>query len=118
MSQTLEEHCYLRYYPHPKQQTFHNDRYKIRYRAVFAGTGSGKTLSGVFETLSILLENPSSVAYIFEPTYKMVTRILLPTLENDLLLGKPIESNPTVDVFKRGDNRIDFCDGQVYGSAA
>lgn len=116
MSQQLE--VIFRYIPHSKQEGFHNDRYKIRYRAVFAGTGSGKTLCGVFETLSMLLENPRAVAYIFEPTYKMVTRILLPTLESHLLLGKPIESNPTVQAFRRGDNCIEFRDGQTlwFGS--
>ena len=66
--------------PFEKQRIFHNDRYKIRHRAVFSGVGGGKTICGCFEILSMLLENPNSVGYVFEPTYKMVKRILIPTL--------------------------------------
>ena len=98
----------LRYWPHPKQQVFHRDRYKIRYRSVFAGTGTGKTYALCFEILSMLLENPGAVAYIFEPTYKMVRRILIPALESKWLLGKPFESNPLVAFYNRGDNYINL----------
>jgi hypothetical protein len=38
----------------------------------------------------------AAVAYGFEPTYKMVRRILIPTLESKYLLGTPVESNPLV----------------------
>lgn len=113
MAQQLEQHCYLRYYPFPKQQTFHNDRYKIRHRAVFSGVGGGKTLCGCFELLSILVENPHSIGYIFEPTYKMVRRILIPTLESKWLLGHPIEDNPIVSDYRHGDNCIEFVDDQT-----
>ena len=108
----------FRYWPHPKQAEFHRDRYKIRYRAVFAGTGSGKTLCGVFEVLSMLLENDGAVAYIFEPTYKMVRRILIPTLESKYLLKKPIEANPVVTAYRRGDNCIEFINDSIlwFGS--
>ncbi len=51
----------LRYYPFEKQRIFHNDRYKIRHRAVFSGVGGGKTICGCFEILSMLLETPNSV---------------------------------------------------------
>jgi phage terminase large subunit len=102
----------LNYVPFPKQEAFHNDRYKIRHRAVFSGVGGGKTVCGCFEILSILLENPCSVGYIFEPTYKMVRRILIPTLESKWLLGHPIDSNPIVSAYNKSDNCIQLIDGQ------
>ena len=92
---------------------FHQDRYKVRHRAVFSGVGGGKTICGCFEMVSMLLENPKSVGYIFEPTYKMVRRILIPTLESKYLLGHPIDSNPIVSAYKRSDNCIEFLDGQT-----
>jgi phage terminase large subunit len=103
----------LRYCPFEKQKIFHNDRYKIRHRAVFSGVGGGKTICGCFEILSMLLENPNSVGYVFEPTYKMVKRILIPTLASKWLLGHPIASNPIVSAYKRSDNCIEFVDGQT-----
>ena len=109
----------LRYYPDAgRQQDFHNDRYQVPYRAVFAGVGSGKTLCGVFEDVSWCLLNPGIVGYVFEPTYKMVRRTLIPTLENKLILGTPLDANPAVDEFRRGDNCITFTNNSVlwFGS--
>ena len=103
----------IRYVPFHKQRLFHNDRYKVRHRAVFSGVGGGKTLCGCFEILSMLLENRGAVGYIFEPTYKMVRRILIPTLESKLLLGRPIDCNPIVEAYRRSDNCIQFLDGQT-----
>jgi len=48
---------------------------------------------------------------VFEPTYKMVRRILIPTLETKWLLGKPLTSNPYVKEFHIGDQCIDWADG-------
>lgn len=110
--QSLEQHAYIRYAPFLEQIPFHADRYKIRHRAVFSGTGGGKTFCGIFEILSILLENPKSVGYIFEPTYKMVRRILIPTLERKEFLGKPIESHPIVNSYHRGDGYIELIEDQ------
>jgi len=108
----------LKYEPHSKQAQFHQGRYQHRYRAVFAGVGSGKTLCGLAEGLLWSMENPGSVGYVFEPTYKMVRRILIPTLQSPLLLGKPLEANPYVKSYRVGDNRIDFVNGSVlwFGS--
>ena len=100
MSQQIQQ-VNFKYHPFGKQAAFHNDRYKVRHRAVFTGVGGGKTLSGCYEVLSMLLENPHSVGYIFEPTYKMVRRILIPTLESKWLLGHPIESNPVVNDYRK-----------------
>ena len=108
----------ITYEPHDKQTEFHKGRYTYRYRAAFAGVGSGKTLAGLAEGLTWALENPGSIGYVFEPTYKMVRRILIPTLESKWLLGKPITSNPYVQEFHVGDQRIDFIDGSTlwFGS--
>ena len=113
MSQKLSQTVKFQYYPFGKQASFHNDRYKIRHRAVFSGVGGGKTISGCFEIMNMLLENPNSVGYIFEPTYKMVRRILIPTLESKWLLGHPIASNPVVVDYRHSDNCIEFWEGQV-----
>lgn len=91
-----------------KQEEFVRDRYKVPYRAVFAGVGSGKTILGVWEDVMWCLENPGIVGYVFEPTYKMVRRTLIPTLEHPLILGKPIESNPAVKEVRVGDGCIVF----------
>ncbi len=60
----------------------------------------------------MLLENPDAVAYVFEPTYKMVRRILIPTLESKYLLDRPIDANPIVQAYNRSDNCITLVDGQ------
>jgi hypothetical protein len=60
--------------------------------------------------LSYLLDdNPGAVGYIFEPSYRMVRRILIPTLEG--LLGTPIESNHAVEEYTKTESRIDFRNG-------
>ena len=63
------------------------------------------------EDLYWCLNYPGIVGYIFEPTYPMVRRILLPTLQN--LLGFPIESNPAVANYSRGDMKITFINGST-----
>jgi len=60
--------------------------------------------------LSYLLDdNAGAEGYIFEPTYRMVRRILIPTLES--LLGYPIDANYLVQNYLRTENRIDFRNG-------
>jgi len=99
----------INYIPHEAQLPFHNDRYKVLHRAIIAGTGSGKTEAGVFEDLSWCLENWGIVGYVFEPSYPMVKRNLIPKLEK--FLGTPIDSSPLVRRFNRGDYRLDFITG-------
>lgn len=94
----------IRYVPHSKQQLFHNDRYTVPFRLISAGTGSGKTFCGVFEILSWLIENNGCVGYIFEPTFRMVRRILIPTLQR--FLGFPLESSPLIQEFRRTESHI------------
>jgi len=97
------------YSPHDGQKPFHQARYKTKFRLISGGTGSGKTLGGVFEDLSWLIENPGCTVQIFEPTIPMVKKILIPTLER--LLSCPITSNPLVTDFNQTDKHIQFVKG-------
>jgi len=108
MSQQLE--VTIPYEPHSRQVPFHNDRYRYKYRLLRGGTGSGKTIAGTWEMLDYLLENSGAVGYIFEPNYKMVTKILIPN-SLEMLLGFPIESNPIVSDYRKTEHRIDLCKG-------
>lgn len=105
------------YVPNPGgQHCFHSDRYKVKYRLISAGSGAGKTIAGVFEMLSWLVENPGAVGYVFEPTYKMVRRILIPTFEK--LLGSPLDSHPLVVDWRRVDSQLVLAGGSTlwFGS--
>jgi hypothetical protein len=106
------------YRPHQKQQQFHDDAYTVFYRLVSCGTGAGKTLCGLAEDLSWCLDNYGIVGYVFAPTYRMVERILYPTLESDWLLGKPLETNPLIKNFNRSAQKLEFTNGSVlwFGS--
>jgi hypothetical protein len=75
---------------------------------ISCGTGAGKTICGLAEDLSWALNNEGIIGYIFEPSFPMVRRILIPTLETDWLLGKPIESNPAVVDFNRSEMRLEL----------
>jgi phage terminase large subunit len=97
------------YSPHDGQKPFHQARYKTRFRLISAGTGAGKTFAGVFETLSWLLENQGCTCAIFEPTYRKVREVLIPTLER--LLGSPLISNPLVKSYNQTDKHIELVKG-------
>ena len=106
MSLEAPQTIQLPYSPHRGQEKFHWDRFEVPYRALLGGTGSGKTLAGVAEDLYWSIKHPGIVGYIFEPTFPMVKRILIPTFEK--LLGSPLESSPLVENFNRGDMKITF----------
>lgn len=88
------------------------------YRLVSCGTGAGKTICGCAEDVRWCTENDGIVGYVFEPTYRMVERILIPTLESILLLGRPLETNPLVKQFNRSTQKLEFTNGSVlwFGS--
>jgi phage terminase large subunit len=65
-----------RYLPHPKQVRFH--RAKELYRLFLAGIGTGKTLAGVHECISMSLQNPQCDGCIVEPTFPMIRDVMLP----------------------------------------
>ena len=99
------------YTPHRGQLPFHLDRGVVKFRGLFGGTGSGKTRAGVAEDVDWCLRNAGIVGYIFEPTYKMIDRIVVPTLS--VLLGSPFWNNPVVEDFNRGRMNIRFYNGSV-----
>lgn len=101
----------IKYSPHEAQKPFHRERHQYKYRLLCGGTGSGKTFAGVVEDLYWCYNYPGIVGYVFEPSYPMVRRILLPTLQT--LLGFPIESNPTVANYNRGDMKLTFTNGST-----
>lgn len=106
---------YYRYVPDAGEQlSFHAAREIYRFRAAICGTGGGKTLCGLAEAISWAKSYPGSVGYIFEPSFPMVRRILLPTLKTRWLLGNPLVANPDVKRFNRGDMRLDWENGSEW----
>jgi len=104
----------IRYFPHPNQERFHRDRYKVRFRLVSAGTGGGKTFAGVDEDFGWSLDNPGCVGIIFEPTYKMIKRILIrQTLEDPHFLGRPLEASPLITEYHKTENRLELVNGST-----
>jgi len=93
----------------PHQWRFHSERNKFFARLISAGTGAGKTIAGAYEAVCWAELYPQSVGYAFEPTYKMVRRNLIPTLEK--LLCVPIESHPLIANYHKTDNRLEFYNG-------
>ena len=105
------ENLKINYIPHKAQQPFHQERHQHKYRLLCGGTGSGKTFAGIVEDVYWCVKNDGIVGYIFEPTYPMVKRILIPTLE--ALLGFPLERSPLIDNFNRGDMKLTFVNGST-----
>ncbi len=88
------------------------------YRAILAGTGAGKTIAGAFEAVVWALLNPGSVGFLYEPSYMMVKRILIPTLEKSWLLGRPLQNNPMIEGFNQSEFKLTWKNGsiQYFGS--
>jgi len=99
------------YVPHSTQLPFHQDAGVVKYRGLFGGTGSGKSFAGVAEDVYWCIRHPGIVGYIFEPTYKMIDRIVIPTL--NVLLGVPFWNNPVIEAFNRGRMNIRFYNGST-----
>lgn len=111
LSNIQESRVVIRYRPHAKQELFHRDRYNVKFRLLSGGTGSGKTIAGVWEMLSYLIDdNPGAVGFVFEPTIPMVKRNLIKGAF-ERLLGSPLQSNPIVKDYIKTDNCIDFVNG-------
>jgi len=95
--------------PFSEQAQFHLGRGEYFARLASAGTGGGKTIAGAYESYLWAFECDGSVGYAFEPTFKMVKRIMVPTLEH--LYGKPLETSPLIKDYNRSDSRIEFVNG-------
>lgn len=94
----------INYKPHPKQKSFHQERLNYLWRAIIAGTGSGKTHAGAAEHIYHAIKNKGSVNAIYEPTFPMINRILIPKFNQ--LLGSPFENNPIVKSYNKADGLI------------
>ena len=105
------ENLVIPYKAHEAQRPFHKERHNHKFRLLCGGTGSGKTFAGVVEDIFWCIKNPGIVGYVFEPTYPMVKRILIPTLEG--ILGLPLERSPLISNFNRGDMRLTFNNGST-----
>jgi len=99
------------YTPHAAQLPFHRDAGVVKYRLLSGGTGSGKSFAGVAEDVYWCLRYPGIVGYVFEPTYKMIDRIVIPTLNN--ILGTPFWESPVISAFNRGRMNIRFYNGST-----
>ena len=104
----------LRYVGHASQIPFHRDITKVFYRAIFAGTGAGKTIAGARDAIIWALDNPGSVGYIYEPSYMMVKRVLIPTLEKSWLLGKPFQTNPLIESYNQSEFKVTWRNHSVW----
>lgn len=101
------------------QQDFFEQRLWHRWRALLGGTGSGKTFAGVLEVIFWCLNYPGVEGIIFEPTYAMIKRNILPLL--DFILGSPFEDSPFIKRYNKGDQLITWADrkgpdGRTYNS--
>ena len=95
--------------PHQGQAAFHQARLKVRWRGLFGGTGSGKTYAGVLEDIYWAINYPGVEGAVFEPTFGMIKRNVVPIL--DSVLGHPFYDSPYIDHYNRGDMLITWTPG-------
>ena len=105
----MSDEIIIKYRPSPGQLPFHRDRYKVKYRGLIGGTGSGKSLGGAFEALSWSCELQGSVGLIVAPTFRNCKQIIVPALED--LLGMPLGHSPYVSKYNRTELTIEFVNG-------
>jgi hypothetical protein len=98
----------LPYDPHEKQQPFHLDRCEWRWRAIIAGTGSGKTHAGMAELVSYVFNYPGAQGIVWEPTFPMIRTILIPKFEEFLGLvpGADLATSPLIKEFNKTEMMI------------
>lgn len=107
MSQILEVD--VPYDPHATQRPFHEARLEHEWRALIAGTGAGKTRAGAAELIYYCVTYPESEGAVFAPTFGMLKRNIIPTLE--LLLGRPLERSHLIRSFNKGDMLLTWTNG-------
>lgn len=97
--------------PHQGQISFHKARLRQRWRGLFGGTGSGKTYAGVLEDIYWAINYPGVEGAVFEPTYGMIKRNVVPIL--DSVLGHPFQDSPYIENYNRGDMLITWRQGRA-----
>lgn len=100
-----------KYAPHRSQAPFHADAGGVKFRGLFGGTGSGKTLAGIVEDVYWCLRHAGIVGYVFEPTFGMIDRNIVPHLNR--LLGVPFWESPLIEDFNRGRMNVRWFNGSV-----
>ncbi|GAH10618.1 unnamed protein product, partial [marine sediment metagenome] len=99
----------ISYYPHEAQLPFHNDRYKVKFRGLIAGTGSGKTKAGANEALGWSWENPGSQGLIAAPAFRKFREVIIPAFED--LLNTSIDSTPFFTRYNRMEMSLEVFNG-------
>ncbi len=95
------------YVPHAAQRDFHDDRFVYHFRAMFAGTGAGKTYMGAQEALSLAWAMAGSVGLVCEPTYKKISEVVIPTFKQ--ILGK--DYSTIITRHDKSKSYLDICNG-------
>lgn len=106
---TLKKMSKVKYKGHPAQLPFHNDCWIYPFRAVFAGTGAGKSFMGGKEALDFAAHLKGSVGLIAEPTYKKINEVVIPTFKT--LLGN--NYNYVIKNFNKAQMRLDLRNGST-----
>ena len=100
----------MKYKPHPGQLAFHQQRLWHLWRALIGGTASGKTEAGAAEGILWAMTYRGSVGAMYEPTYGMVSRNLIPKLNK--LLGHPFYENRVyVKSYNKSEGLIEWTSG-------
>jgi len=101
----------LNYAPHAAQKPFHLDRYKVKYRLLSGGTGSGKTKAGAAEAFGWAFECVGSVGAVFQPAYRKLKEVAVPAFE--ALLGEPLGNSPFIKKFNKTEMSLDIFNGSL-----
>ena len=96
------------YRPNPGQKAFHNGT--GRFRGLFGGRGSGKTVAGGLEALRMIQERPGWPGLIIAPDNRHLRRSTWPEFARWLPWSQVVEHHKT-------DSRIVFRNGSTiyYG---
>jgi len=96
--------------PNGSQLAFHNDRFKVRTRVLFAGTGGGKTAAACFEDLRWLRDGYTGVA--FAPDLPKAKRNLIPAFEDLFRVPESRwESLPIIESWNRSELHLRVVSG-------
>lgn len=104
------------YEPHPGQLQFHQDRGVIDERAVFGGTGAGKTHGCGFEVSDITFREPPSTFIIAGPDFPQLEVSIYPTFEK--LFGRPIDALAPLAKWNAQKKRLRWWNGWVWRFAS
>lgn len=106
-----------RYFPSPGQLAFHQDRGKVRERALLCGTGGGKTYAAAYECFEITLKEPPSTLVAAAPDYPQLDQSIYATLKN--LFGvNDLHSLEPWATFNQAEKRLTWWNGWEWRFAS